>query len=708
MVPLRVCDRPDCGTPLTGQQRRWCSRKCREWGHHHDRRARERDRANITPLAAVIDATDNYEADDAWVRTNVHRGPLYERFIDPRNRETILGPLIRDEMLHREAAELLGTTQPTITRFVSAYRVDLELAREQRCWDPDPGDIWMLLPADAETRWAEAEGDETAEDQLLGDYARRLIGLRDRFFTDRQGRPLIHKPYHVRWIKAAIRCYLAGTRQMILSPPRHGKSLLLIHFVLWLILSRCNISIGWVSGIQDVAKNWVSAIKKEFDENAALRDAYLPPGKDWRPATRSSDSWSNEKLTVATRTLSGTSTKTPTLSAIGAGGTLHSLDFDIVVVDDFEDYKRNITITQQVENRRWFGQVAEGRKEEGNAFFVIGSRQDEGDIHGILLESPEWDSIIESCHDPNCRIDPFDEDAHIGCMLFPERLPYRWFMSKRRVAQDFGGTRLFDLTHQNIIVGGRGKPYKREQMEACRNYSRRLGELPSGLFVVAGIDPAPVNTQASWLWGYDPMLKRLYMGTADSLEGGGVQGVRQIVRDYFERFGCRRFVVEDVAWQKMIHRDELLRKYLDKHNIIMEGHETQGGNKWDPAYGVAAFGEHYETIVHTYDPTSGDQLEEFRKIDLPYGDPAAQMVVDAFIRQADRFSEAQLRNRSRLGKSDMLMAHWFPWKVIRQWMAETDGEDTPDTVDFEVWFPGFDAVGDLDVMFNDRMEVPWS
>ena len=40
---------------------------------------------------------------------------------------------------------------------------------------------------------------------------------------------------------------------MILSPPRHGKTELLIHFAVWRICKNPNIRIMWVGGNEDIA-----------------------------------------------------------------------------------------------------------------------------------------------------------------------------------------------------------------------------------------------------------------------------------------------------------------------------------------------------------------------------------------------------------------------------------------------------------------------
>ena len=70
--------------------------------------------------------------------------------------------------------------------------------------------------------------------------------FRDRYFLTEQGIKFDTADFHNKWIKSINKALLEGGQQMILSPPRHGKTELLIHFVVWLICRNPNIRIMWV------------------------------------------------------------------------------------------------------------------------------------------------------------------------------------------------------------------------------------------------------------------------------------------------------------------------------------------------------------------------------------------------------------------------------------------------------------------------------
>jgi hypothetical protein len=98
---------------------------------------------------------------------------------------------------------------------------------------------------------------------------------------------------------------------MILSPPRHGKTDLLIHFVIWLICKNPNIRILWVGGNEDIAKNAMGSVLDQLEFNELLIEEICGPGVKFKPKTKSAKSWSQSGFTVGTRTVTGI--KSPTM-----------------------------------------------------------------------------------------------------------------------------------------------------------------------------------------------------------------------------------------------------------------------------------------------------------------------------------------------------------------------------------------------------------
>ena len=112
----------------------------------------------------------------------------------------------------------------------------------------------------------------------------------------------------------------------------------------------------------------------------------------------------------------------------------------------------------------------------------------------------------------------------------------------------------------------------------------------------------------------------------------------------------------------------------------LEGHQTQK-NKFDPIYGVGSM----------------QQLFEQKLINLPYGDTESETKSNIYRRQLIYFSSAASKaSKARNYKSDVVMASWFPLKVIRRLGKERLAEVG---LDYE---PSF---GEWDI--SDMNESPW-
>ena len=114
--------------------------------------------------------------------------------------------------------------------------------------------------------------------------------------------------------------------------------------------------------------------------------------------------------------------------------------------------------------------------------------------------------------------------------------------------------------------------------------------------------------------------------------------------------------------------------------IHLEGHQTQK-NKFDPIYGVGSM----------------QQLFEQKLINLPYGDTESETKSNIYRRQLIYFSTGASKQSGRNNKSDVVMASWFPMKVIRRMQKERLAEVG---LDYE---PSF---GEWDI--TDMNETPWS
>ena len=141
--------------------------------------------------------------------------------------------ILEKKVTMSEVAKILNTSVASVSMAYNAWVEDTETETKQKTWE---------IPQVAE---------KTLED---------FKDFRDRYFETEQGIPYETPEFHIRWIESILEAIDKGEQQMILSPPRHGKTDLLIHFVIWLICKTPNIRILWVGGNEDIAKNSCSSV----------------------------------------------------------------------------------------------------------------------------------------------------------------------------------------------------------------------------------------------------------------------------------------------------------------------------------------------------------------------------------------------------------------------------------------------------------------
>jgi len=496
--------------------------------------------------------------------------------------------------------------------------------------------------------WTQPTADNTP---ALSDFAL----FRETYFRTERDRPFATEPFHLEWIDAIMGAIERGERLMILSPPRHGKTALLIHFCIWQIIRNPNIRIVWVAGNQALAEDWLSAIEDELEHNSKLVADFCGPGLAFKPLTRSTKSWSRAQFTVATRTVTGI--KSPTMVALGKGSKILSRDTDLIVADDVEDHETTNQPAAREKTRNWWTTELGSRKEAQTAWICIGSRQHPDDLYSHLLDNEAWTSMVFSAHDLACETPEHEYDNHVDCMLWPDRHDYRWLMDQLVASETTGGRALWEMVYLNVAHASSLNLFPWEILTPARNPDRAVGDIPSGGYLIAGLDPAATGYQASFLWAYVASENRLYMVDLENEEGGGIQRARgQIAHWNQGGVFCHHWVVEDNLYRGAISQDEILRRYCSDRDIRVESFRTLAQNKWDPEMGVTSLSSWFE---------SG-------RIDLPYKDAVSQQKTDMYLRQLHYFTrDAGTNKRRRNHRSDLVMASWFPLTAIRRLRRET-------------------------------------
>lgn len=627
----RTCFRSDCKNVLPANRKKWCSDNCRKVEHHRSKTAAKRDHVTKGQEGDTYDLLIGH--------------PDWHRYVNA-------------EISGAEMARIARVSESQITKTLIAWNTNRARDSAAAQWAMADDVAWMLH-VDPETRDPlpiPEDPDSPEARAFLKDRVEAFVEFSDRFFEAKKGRKYVFRLFHRRWLALILRCYFYGLKATILSPPRHGKSELLVRFCTYLISRDRDIQIMWVAKEDSVGKNMVGMVRRNLEKNLTLIDAVLPPNQQFAPRRRQGEQWTDLAFSVTGRSLSA---KSPTMRLATRGGTILSLDTDFIVTDDIEDHKSTLQDHLRGKTRTWFLTDVDSRKEEHTGWLNIGSRQHADDLHGHLIDDPTWESIVDAAHEGTCELALSDYAAHNDCMLFPELRSFKWLMTKRSSLEAQGMMGEFEMIYLNAPRPAGQIVFVKEHVDAAKNLTRGLGlaKLPSDLQLVAGLDPAPVNYQAGFLWGVSIETQTAYMVDLDNRRGAGIDGFIDLGTIWWDMYGLTHWVVESTGWMRGYREEERVRVWSNLHGLMIEGHDTHF-NKRDSLYGVGAMAQWYGP-----DATF--------KIDLPYGDEAAREKTDLYVRQMLGFS-AESGKQKR--PTDVLMASWFPTKVIRRMLVQRQTE----------------------------------
>jgi len=221
---------------------------------------------------------------------------------------------------------------------------------------------------------------------------------------------------------------------IILAPPRHGKSDLMLHGLMVILIVDPNKRIIYCSGIKQTSQDNMGMIMEEFETNEALIEDYGPFKDDGRM-------WSTTKgFQLAKRTIPQ---KTSSFHPIGKGSNVLSKDADLIVVDDPQDLDDAESETVTARDYKWFRTNLLTRRESHTPVFVVGSFQpsETGDMLTNVIENlSDYDEVknvaiyvSEFRAHYYERCDPEADPDHVRCVLWHDKCPF-WFLEAQRVS----------------------------------------------------------------------------------------------------------------------------------------------------------------------------------------------------------------------------------------------------------------------------------
>lgn len=610
------------------------------------------------------------------------------------------------QITQADVAQVLDVHPTQVSRAVSALR-DRAVELLAHATETRPEEIEALLYRVA----APPGGDETEVWLWAERAADAFMAFEARYFRLPGMKLYLRKPFHRRWIVEMMFAIATGGYLQILAPPRHGKSQLMVHFCVWLIARNPNIRILWCSASEPLASDFVWAVAQTLELNDRLVSECTLRGESFAPPKRGpGTTWTKSEFTVVNRdsVLVGA-----TMQAIGTGGSILSRNADLLIADDIENDKTIKLPSTRANTLRWYTITWDSRKEEHTASITIGSRQHADDLYKHNLEDRNFRCIVDRAHDLGCQLPKYNVELHTDCVLFPEVRSYRWLLTKMdgADARDVGdGVNLFDLVYLNVAHSGSAMYWTNDILAPCRDQLRDLGldGVPSDRLMVAGLDPAASGYQAAVLMAVAPIKKpgeRLPHGPTqmsrlamqdwsvgrwlvdlDNRRGGGVEAMLELMDEWLERYGCRHWVVENMAMQKHFTDDPRIKYWERINDARVEGFVT-GDNKYNREWGLGSLVRLWKEGV----------------VNLPYGTEAAKRKTDLLESQLLTFDGTVESERTR--RKDLHMAFWFTNKVARRMEKELVARAAAELEDqrHPAYLPSYPGI----TRFSSLNEAPW-
>jgi len=626
----KICHATNCRKRLTAGKSKYCSAPCQRKQYMREYRHNKKQDKPINSKYSALTPM---------------KGKYYNEYVDKGLADLVMN----GALTATKAAEALGCPIATVSKMNAAYQIDLQNKLDAEGWS---------VPQEAE--------------QALENFST----FRNKYFATETGEKYETADFHENWINKILKSIDEGGELLVLSPPRHGKTELLIHFAIYQICRNSNTRIMWVGGNEDIAKNAVSAVLDQLESNERLQEDFCEPGKSFKPDNRSGKMWASNQFTVGTRTVPGI--KSPTMVAVGKGGKILSRDCDLIIADDIEDHQTTMQPGARENTRQWWTTTLSSRKEEHTAVVVIGSRQHPDDLYHHLLNNEAFESIVETAHDLTCQLPEASDEEHTDCMLWESKRTHKWLMSRLRAAETTGGKQIFEMVYFNQSYVEGTQIFSPDAIDACKRQELVVGQIPKQLQLVAGLDPSSSGYQAAFLWGIDTFNSELYCIDIDNQKGGGVRAAAQIISDWYHKYDLAHWIVEENGFQTAIRQDENIKEFVLRTGILLQGHLT-GKNKHDPLYGVGAMSE----------------LFDANKIHLPYGNSESQAKIDSYKRQLVYFDGKPVSSRNK-HKTDIVMSSWFPMKVFRRVQKEHLAEVG---MEYKPSFTGYNV--------TDMNDAPW-
>ena len=453
------------------------------------------------------------------------------------------------------------------------------------------------------------------------------------------------------------------------TPPFHSKSMTItINYATWRIVQNPNVRIIIVSKTATMAQKFLKAISERLSAQnrqfAELKADFAPiDGFDGNGAE-----WRQDRIYL-NPDLRDRGEKDPTVQALGIGQQIYGARADLIIMDDCIVLSNAHEFEKQIE---WIQTEVMSRLERTGLCLLVGTRLAAVDLYSEIRkpvhyangQSP-WTyltqpAVLEYAVDPKdwvtlwpeTNVQPMD----IGLGVPDANESGMWWMwdgpALNEARDGMSGENWARVYMQAQISDS--MTFTQAMIEGCTNDLRipgpmvegRRGHRPegmAGLYVIAGLDPAPTNYTAAVVLGVDRTTGRRYLLDVWNKYSALPSEVRDLIKAWTVRYGILEWRIEENGLNKYISQDEETVRWCRSRGTGVFGHLTNQ-NKWDSQFGVATMAN----LFMGYE--SGISM-----IELPHrkNHPGVQSLVEQLL------SWYPTPGTKNMPTQDTVMALWF-------------------------------------------------
>lgn len=419
-----------------------------------------------------------------------------------------------------------------------------------------------------------------------------------------------------------------GSITLINCFPNSGKSTLLENFVCETLATDPNHRFVIASKAQNHARKMLSTVKDRMTNIHAYPafigrfGPFYTEGQE-----RSGKPWTTDYIKVWKH---NSGQRDYSVQTMGWSGQILGSRVDTIILDDIQT---GDNLGQVEDMLRKFRQDFYTRL-KGGRIIIIGNRIDNGDFYERLLEL----DIIDSANH-------FDYPAvdHEGNSLWPDRWPIEELDLIRKVV----GEKIWWTMYQQKPQLAGNATFSEDLIEKAKDWNRKVGAITPGRPTVLSVDP-----------GLDPGATAIVcmQYTSDEIQVidcekhttfSQQEQIIDLIESYAIRYAPQTVIIEDVAFQRALARDERLQALGRKYGFLVKGHTT-GKNKHDPVMGVAAMASSFIREEITFPFQGGHGSISAARMDPMFGELLAW----------------RPNIPTKLLTQDFPMAMWFGWLDI--------------------------------------------